>query len=90
MYILIMRKGAKHIGFLGAATVPLQTIKRSESIESWVPIIGPPTGEDHPHHAGELLIQLKVTEAIVLPLTQYQPLINVRRASPRTLRDDGH
>lgn len=75
IYILIMRKGAKHVGCLGVASVPLQTFNRSEMIETWLPIMSPEAVSNP--HVGDIMVQIKVTEAVILPSSQYQPLNDV-------------
>lgn len=70
-----MRKGVKQVGCLGTVDIPVQTFKRSETLETWFPIVT--TDQQEEQLAGELLLQIKVTEAAVLPAFQYQPLDDV-------------
>lgn len=72
MYVLVTRKSVRHVALLGTVEVPLASIKRSETIESWFPIISPDNIDEH--YAGELMLSIKTTETVVLPPTEYGQL----------------
>lgn len=75
VYVLVMRKGVRQVGCVGTVDIPLQTMKRSEQIEAWFPIVAPYVAEDA--FAGELLLSIRLSEIPVLVPSEYQPLSDV-------------